>query len=182
MRWAIRAAGIRWPCSVRPRQQSNGCTYADSRAAGTAHIALLLGGLAALGVDCAARGGAARRTGHGPGDRGRDVTVAGRDNAGADRVGDGRLLERGDLDAARDLLPSLCGRDPASLDSAGPGPRGAGIGGREHLGRPGGADSVGRGGGVPGVLVYRGANTLDAMIGHRSAALRPIRLGRSAIG
>ena len=78
------------------------------------------------------------------------------------------LLEDGDLDGARRLLPSLCGRDPAVLDAAG-------------LTRAA-VESIAENtsdaqvaplwwaavAGVPGVLVYRGANTLDAMIGHRS--------------
>lgn len=78
------------------------------------------------------------------------------------------LLAAGDTDAARQLLPSLCGRDPSVLDEAG-------------LARAT-CESVAENtsdaqvapllwaaaAGVPGVLAYRAINTLDAMIGHRS--------------
>lgn len=87
-------------------------------------------------------------------------------------------LRAGDLAAARRVLPSLCGRDPAVLDEAG-------------LTRAA-VESVAENtsdaqvaplwwaavGGVPAVLVYRGANTLDAMIGNRSP--RYIRFGWAA--
>ena len=91
----------------------------------------------------------------------------------------GRSLERaalaladtvgsGDLPAARALLPTLAGRDPAALGAA-------------ELCRAGiesvaenTADAVtgpllwGAVAGPAGVAVYRAANTLDAMVGHRS--------------
>jgi adenosylcobinamide-phosphate synthase len=88
------------------------------------------------------------------------------------------LLDAGDLDAARVLLPSLCGRDPSVLDSQG-------------LARAA-CESVAENtsdaqvaalfwaalAGVPGVLAYRAINTLDAMIGNRSA--RYARFGWAA--
>ena len=55
------------------------------------------------------------------------------------------LLARGDIDGARRLLPSLCGRDPAALDADGLTRAAAGIGRREHLRRAGGAAAVGGG-------------------------------------
>lgn len=77
-------------------------------------------------------------------------------------------LEAGDLERARGLLPSLAGRDPTHLGAA-------------ELCRAGlesvaenTADAVigplfwGAVAGVPGAAVYRAANTLDAMVGHRS--------------
>jgi adenosylcobinamide-phosphate synthase len=78
------------------------------------------------------------------------------------------LLDAGDLEGARALLPSLCGRDPAALDAAG-------------LARAA-CESVAENtsdaqvaplfwaavAGMPGVLGYRAVNTLDAMIGNRS--------------
>ena len=77
-------------------------------------------------------------------------------------------LERGDLPAARGRLSHLCGRDPSALDES-------------ELARAT-VESVAEntsdavvapllwGGllGLPGLLGYRAANTLDAMVGHRS--------------
>jgi adenosylcobinamide-phosphate synthase len=79
-----------------------------------------------------------------------------------------RLLDADDLDGARALLPSLCGREPSTLDAAGL-TRAA----LESVAENTSDAQVaplwwGMLGGVPGLLVYRGANTLDAMIGHRS--------------
>ena len=53
-----------------------------------------------------------------------------------------------DLPAARAALPSLCGRDPAQPGCGGDGPGRDRVGGREHLGRGGGAAAVGGGGRV----------------------------------
>jgi adenosylcobinamide-phosphate synthase len=77
-------------------------------------------------------------------------------------------LRRGDVQAARDRLGHLCGRDPAALDEA-------------ELARAtvesvaeNTSDAVvaplfwGAVAGLPGLLGYRAANTLDAMVGHRS--------------
>jgi adenosylcobinamide-phosphate synthase len=87
-------------------------------------------------------------------------------------------LESGDLDAARGRLNHLCGRDPSTLDGA-------------ELARAT-VESVAEntsdavvaplvwGGllGLPGLLGYRAANTLDAMVGHRSP--RYARFGTAA--
>jgi adenosylcobinamide-phosphate synthase len=65
-------------------------------------------------------------------------------------------------------LPSLCGRDPAALDSAGL-TRAALESIAENTSDAHVAPALwAAAGGVPAVLVYRGANTLDAMIGNRS--------------
>jgi adenosylcobinamide-phosphate synthase len=84
----------------------------------------------------------------------------------------------GDLEAARRLAPALAGRDPAGLD----GPelcRAAVESVAENT-----ADAVvapllwGALAGPAGVAAYRAANTLDAMVGHRSA--RHARFGWAA--
>ncbi len=77
-------------------------------------------------------------------------------------------LDRADPDGARDLLPSLCGRDPASLDRAGL------VRATIESVAENTSDSVvaplfwGSVAGLPGLLGYRAINTLDAMVGHRS--------------
>ena len=89
---------------------------------------------------------------------------------------------RDDVEAARRLLPSLCGRDPGRLDGAGL-TRAALESVAENTSDAQVAPLLWAAvGGVPAVLGYRAINTLDAMIGHRSPRYRPIRLGRSAIG
>ncbi|MCW6009475.1 cobalamin biosynthesis protein [Micromonospora sp. CPCC 205371] len=87
-------------------------------------------------------------------------------------------LERGDLPAARERLGHLCGRDPSRLDEP-------------ELARAtvesvaeNTSDAVvaplfwGAVAGLPGLVGYRAANTLDAMVGHRSA--RYARFGTAA--
>ncbi|WP_234361379.1 cobalamin biosynthesis protein [Plantactinospora sp. BB1] len=79
-----------------------------------------------------------------------------------------QALRRADLPAARQRLGHLCGRDPAALDEP-------------ELARAtvesvaeNTSDAVvaplvwGAVAGLPGLLGYRAANTLDAMVGHRS--------------
>src|SRR5579884_1429122 len=143
-------------------------TYRQSRAAGVAHVGVLIGLLGALGT-------ALQRVA----DRRGPLWSIGT-TAGATWVSLGGtslvrtaytmsvLLARDDIEAARGLLPSLCGRDPAHLDRAG-------------LARAA-LESVAENtsdahvapllwamvGGAPAVLAYRGINTLDSTIGHRS--------------
>jgi adenosylcobinamide-phosphate synthase len=78
-------------------------------------------------------------------------------------------LRRRDLAAARAVLPSLCGRDPAQLDATGIA-RAVVESVAENT-----SDAVvapllwGAVAGLPGLAAYRAVNTLDAMVGHRSA-------------
>jgi adenosylcobinamide-phosphate synthase len=79
-----------------------------------------------------------------------------------------RALDRGDLEAARAIVPSLVGRDPWALDA-------------DELARAG-VESVAENttdavvaplfwfsiAGAPAAVGYRAANTLDAIVGHRS--------------
>ncbi|MGO9354877.1 MAG: cobalamin biosynthesis protein [Mycobacterium sp.] len=144
-------------------------TYRDSRIAGALHVGLLVGALGLLGwalqgsiVATAAAtwislgGTSLARTG---------LSMA-------------ELLERGDIDSARRLLPSLCGRDPARLDGAGL-TRAALESVAENTSDAQVAPLLWAAvGGVPAVLGYRGINTLDAMIGHRSP--RYLRFGWAA--
>ena len=84
-------------------------------------------------------------------------------------TGIGKALDAGDLDQARALLPALVGRDPTGLDE-------------KEVARAvvesvaeNTVDAVvapamwGALAGAPGVLAHRAVNTLDSMVGHRSA-------------
>ena len=87
-------------------------------------------------------------------------------------------LNANDTETARALVPSLCGRDPAKLDSKGLA-RATVESVAENT-----SDSVtaplfwGAVAGLPGLLGYRAVNTLDAMVGHRSP--RYARFGTAA--
>jgi adenosylcobinamide-phosphate synthase len=79
-----------------------------------------------------------------------------------------RALLAGDLHGARAMLPNLCGRDPAHLDAAGIA-RAVVESVAENT-----SDAIvapllwGALAGPAGLAGYRAANTLDAMVGHRS--------------
>ncbi|MFD8247343.1 cobalamin biosynthesis protein [Nocardia sp. NPDC059691] len=139
-------------------------TYADRRAAGLVHEALAVGAVVGLGA-AVRRGGvvataAATWTVLG----GRSLARAGR------RMAD--RLAGGDLDGARALLPSLCGRDPQALDADGLA-RAALESIAENTSDAAVAPVVwGAVAGVPGLLGYRAVNTLDAMIGYRNERYR----------
>ncbi|HTX96649.1 MAG TPA: cobalamin biosynthesis protein [Mycobacterium sp.] len=150
-------------------------TYRDSRVAGAVHVGVLLGAVGLLGVALQ------RAAGRG----GRLCSMAATATAtwvslgGTSLVRTGlamsELLERGDVDGARRLLPSLCGRDPARLDAAGL-TRAALESVAENTSDAQVAPLLWAAvGGVPAALVYRGINTMDAMIGYRSP--RYLRFG-----
>jgi adenosylcobinamide-phosphate synthase len=141
--------------------------YADSRARGAVHAAVLVGGAAALGV-------AAERLSTRPSARALVTAAA------TFAVLGGRSLERealavlahldaDDLPAARERVTHLVGRDTSELDDS-------------EISRAvveslaeNTSDAVvaplvwGAVAGVPGLLGYRAANTLDAMVGHHNA-------------
>jgi adenosylcobinamide-phosphate synthase len=153
-------------------------TYSDRRASGVAHTGLLLSTVGALGI-------AAQRT---AGRRGPASTAALTAATtfvalgGTSLARTGRqmasLLEHGDVEGGRWLLPSLCGRDPAVLDAEGL-TRAALESVAENTSDAQVAPLLWAAvGGVPGLLVYRGANTLDAMVGNRSP--RYLRFGWAA--
>jgi adenosylcobinamide-phosphate synthase len=148
--------------------------YADSRLRGPAHAAVCVLAVAAPAALLA------RRT------RGRPLSQAAAAALAVWAVTGARSLhheaERAnvaldghDLAAARQVLPSLCGRDPAGLDAT-------------ELTRAviesvaeNTSDAVvapllwGAVGGLPGLAAYRAVNTLDAMVGYRSP--RYLRFG-----
>jgi adenosylcobinamide-phosphate synthase len=143
-------------------------TYRDTRGSGAVHVAILVGAVNLFGAALQCR---ARRYGPlGSVAVAAAATWVALGGTSLARIGSrmGELLASDDLDGARRLLPSLCGRDPALLDAAGLT--------RATL------ESVAENtsdaqvapllwavaGGVSGALGYRALNTLDAMIGHRS--------------
>ncbi len=139
-------------------------TYSDNRLAGVGHTAALLVGLGVLGVglERAARRPVARTLVTAAA----TYTVLGGTSLARTGADMAARLERGDVAAARELLPSLCGRDPSALDADGLA-RAALESVAENTSDAEVAPIVwGAVAGVPGLLVYRGANTLDAMIGH----------------
>ena len=141
--------------------------WAPRRAAGALYAALLVAAPAALG------GLAERRLASRPGARAALVagavwaTVGGRSlSVEARAIAD--LVEAGDLEGARRRAPSLVGRDPGALD--GPGLCRAAV---ESVAENTADAVVGpllwcAALGVAGAVGYRAANTLDAMVGHRS--------------
>lgn len=134
-------------------------TYRDGRVAGVAHVALLLIPLT-VGAELVRRSTVALAAATWVSLGGTSLARTGL--AIADD------LDRDDVAAARELLPSLCGRDPAHLDHAGL-TRAALESIAENTSDAQVSPLVWAAvGGVPGVLVYRAVNTLDAMIGHRS--------------
>jgi adenosylcobinamide-phosphate synthase len=139
-------------------------TYADSRTAGVLHAGVLLAALAVLGLTAersAGRRGALWTAA---------ATFVALGGTSLCRTGDqmADLLTAGDIQGARRLLPSLCGRDPAVLDSLGL-TRAALESVAENTSDAHVAPLLwGAAAGIPAMLVYRGANTLDAMIGNRS--------------
>ncbi|AXE84946.1 cobalamin biosynthesis protein [Streptomyces sp. Go-475] len=84
----------------------------------------------------------------------------------------GRALEAGDVEAARARLPHLCGRDPQSLDADGIARAVVESVAENTSDAVVGALVWGAVGGVPGLLGFRAVNTLDAMVGHKSARYR----------
>lgn len=143
--------------------------YAPSRTRGALFTAVLVGG-AALAAELAAR--AAERI---AGRAGRAVVLAavtwaalgGRSlTRTAGRLADD--LGRGDLDGARATLPSLCGRDPEGLDEAGLARAALESVAENTSDAVVGALLWGAVAGPAGAAAYRAANTLDAMVGHRT--------------
>lgn len=141
-------------------------SYRDSRPAGVVHTSVLVGCVAVAGavLQHRLRGAAglaltAAATWVALG----GTTLARTGSAMAD------LLDAGDVDGARALLPALCGRDPMVLDAGGLA-RAACESMAENTSDAQVAPLLWAAlAGVPGVLAYRAINTLDAMIGNRSA-------------
>lgn len=164
-------------------------TYRDTRAAGVAHEVVLVGAVTGLGIGLG-------RAVSGRGPAGSWITrprKGGREDltpvralaelaltaaaawtvlGGTTLAKTGRdmadRLESGDIEGARALLPSLCGRDPEALDADG-----LARAALESIAENTSDATVaplfwGAVAGVPGLLAYRAINTLDAMVGYRN--------------
>ncbi|WP_041450900.1 cobalamin biosynthesis protein [Hoyosella subflava] len=140
--------------------------YRDDRVVGVFYAAALAGGsyVAAGWVD--------RRLTHNPARIAALalVTWATLGGTSLDRVGEdmARRLDASDLTGARNLLPSLCGRDPQLLDADGLARAAV-----ESVAENTSDAAVGPVVyalllGTPGVVAYRAINTLDAMVGYKS--------------
>ncbi|OBA78090.1 cobalamin biosynthesis protein [Mycobacterium sp. 1164966.3] len=137
-------------------------TYRDQRMAGAVHVGLLVGAVGLLGVTLQRRLSAVAAT----------AVATWISVGGTSLVRTGilmsELLEGNDIQGARRLLPSLCGRDPTRLDGSGL-IRAALESVAENTSDAQVAPLLWAAvGGAPGVLCYRAINTLDSMIGHRS--------------
>jgi adenosylcobinamide-phosphate synthase len=145
--------------------------YAPTRAAGARFTAI------AVGVPVAAATAAHLATRGRPVARGLLLAVTtwavlGGTSLRREAVAMAGELESGDLAGARRRVPNLCGRDPEALDA-------------DQIARAT-VESVaentsdaqvgplvwGAVAGLPGLVGYRAVNTLDAMVGHRSARYR----------
>ncbi|QQC88625.1 cobalamin biosynthesis protein [Streptomyces alfalfae] len=84
----------------------------------------------------------------------------------------GDALRDGDIGAARERLPHLCGRDPQALDADGIARAVVESVAENTSDAVVGALVWGAIGGVPGLVAFRAVNTLDAMVGHKSPRYR----------
>lgn len=139
--------------------------WADSQARGAVFTAVCVGGTVLAGRAVERHSGGARTA---------VVAVAtwavlGSRSLRAEATAVGELLEAGDLAGAQQRVTHLVGRDPETLDAVGVA-RAAVESVAENT-----CDAVvaplfwGALAGVPGLLGYRAVNTLDAMVGHKSA-------------
>ncbi|GGF31906.1 hypothetical protein GCM10011519_01600 [Marmoricola endophyticus] len=134
---------------------------------GAAHVAVLVGAAVALGLPAER----VRPTVHAALTAAATWAVLGGTTLSREADAVDTLLRDEDLDGARQRLTHLVGRDPSEL---GPGEIARAV--VESVAENT-SDAVvaplvwGAIGGVPGLLGYRAANTLDAMVGHRTPRL-----------
>ncbi|MEU5848671.1 cobalamin biosynthesis protein [Saccharopolyspora shandongensis] len=152
-------------------QAAERALHRDRRLAGIAYTGLLVGGTVGVGV-------LAQRLSRRSPVLEAAVTglatwaVLGGSSLADEGTAMARMLDAGEIDAARARLRNLCGRDSAVLDGQGLA-RATVESVAENT-----SDAVvaplvwGAIAGVPGLIGYRAANTLDAMVGHRSPRYR----------
>lgn len=145
--------------------------HRDRRCAGVLHTGVLVGGVAAAGLVVE------RWSRHSPVAQATLTAAAtwavlGGTSLAGEGTAMARMLDAGELDAARGRLANLCGRDASHLDGQGVA-RASVESVAENT-----SDAVvapllwGAVAGVPGLLGYRAANTLDAMVGNHGVRYR----------
>jgi adenosylcobinamide-phosphate synthase len=142
--------------------------WRDSRAAGAAYALALVGAATGAGavLDHASRRRPATRV---LVTAAATWTVLGGTSLGRAAGRMSETLQAGDIAAARAALPALAGRDPSTLEEA------ELVRATVESVAENTADAAvaplfwGAVAGLPGLLGYRAINTLDAMVGHRSA-------------
>ncbi|TVL90741.1 cobalamin biosynthesis protein [Streptomyces sp. SAJ15] len=148
--------------------------WRDHRAHGAAYTALCAGGAAAAAALLT------RTVRNATGSRGAEVAltaaatwaVLGGTSLRREAETIGAALAAGDLAAARERLPHLCGRDPHALDERQIARAVVESVAENTSDAVVGALVWGALGGVPGLVGFRAVNTLDAMVGHRSPRYR----------
>jgi adenosylcobinamide-phosphate synthase len=148
--------------------------YRDRRSAGIAYAAALVA--AVVGLGAAAEAATRRRpVVHAIATAVATWAVLGGTSLSAHGKALAALLDgasTSNLDAAREVIPALCGRDPRLLDATG-----MARAGTESMAENTSDAAVapllwGAVAGIPGLVGYRAINTLDAMVGYRSPRYR----------
>ncbi|MDT0202204.1 cobalamin biosynthesis protein [Nocardioides sp. AE5] len=143
-------------------------TYADTRGRGVAFTVTLVGGTAALGL-ILERAVRDRPVLHTAATAAATWAVLGGTSLGREATAVHGFLAAGDLPGARQRLTHLVGRDTSQLDESGVA-RASIESVAENTSDAVTAPLVlGAAFGIPGLVGYRAANTLDAMVGHRTA-------------
>ncbi|CUW27598.1 MULTISPECIES: cobalamin biosynthesis protein [Streptomyces] len=148
-----------------------GALWHDHRGWGALHTAVCAGGAVALGA-LAARAVRPSPAASVALTAAATWAVVGGTSLAREARAVGRALEAGDIEAARNRLPHLCGRDPQALDADGIARAVVESVAENTSDAVVGALVWGAVAGVPGLLGFRAVNTLDAMVGHKSPRLR----------
>ncbi|MFF2994231.1 cobalamin biosynthesis protein [Streptomyces sp. NPDC057950] len=148
--------------------------WRDHRGWGALHTTVCVGGAGVLAA-LASRGVRRSRTASVALTAAATWAVVGGTSLGREARAIGAALGADDVEAARARLPHLCGRDPLALDRDGIARAVVESVAENTSDAVVGALVWGAVGGVPGLVAFRAVNTLDAMVGHRSA--RYLRYG-----
>ncbi|TRO63457.1 cobalamin biosynthesis protein [Streptomyces sp. IB201691-2A2] len=145
--------------------------WRDHRGWGALHTAVCVGGATGLAA-LAARSVRASRVASVALTATATWSVVGGTSLGREARAVGGALAAGDVEVARERLPHLCGRDPQALDADGIARAVVESVAENTSDAVVGAFVWGAAAGVPGLVGFRAVNTLDAMVGHRSAKYR----------